>query len=66
MSGHGHPESADLVGLPAEYIRRTMMDFKSGARVEVNRMNTISKAMSNEEINRPRTFSELKPLPGPR
>src|ERR1700680_1230662 len=28
MSGHGHPESADLSGLPAEYIRRTMMDFK--------------------------------------
>ena len=50
MSGHGHPESADLSGLPAEYIRRTMMDFKSGVRVEVNRMNTIAKALSDEQI----------------
>ena len=56
MSGHGHPESADLSGLPAEYIRRTMMDFKSGVRVEVNRMNTISKALSNEEIQQAADF----------
>ena len=63
MSGTGHPESADLVGLPAEYIRRTMMDFKSGVRVEVNRMNTISKAMSNEEIQQAADFfSALKPV----
>ena len=56
MSGSGHPESADLSGLPAEYIRRTMMDFKSGIRVEVNRMNTISKVMSNEEIQQAADF----------
>ena len=63
MSGSGHPESADLVGLPAEYIRRTMMDFKSGIRVEVNRMNTISKAMSNEEIQQAADFfAALKPV----
>ena len=63
MSGSGHPESADLVGLPAEHIRRTMMDFKSGVRVEVNRMNTISKAMSNEEIQQAADFfSKLKPV----
>jgi cytochrome c553 len=62
MSGHGHPESADLSGLPAEYIRRTMMDFKSGVRVEVNRMNTISKGMTNEEIQQAADyFSALKP-----
>ena len=62
MSGSGHPESADLSGLPAEYIRRTMMDFKSGVRVEVNRMNTISKGMSNEEIQQAADyFAALKP-----
>jgi cytochrome c553 len=27
-----------------------MMDFKSGVRVEVNRMNTIAKALSDEQI----------------
>ena len=62
MSGLGHPESADLAGLPAEYLRRTMMDFKSGIRVEVNRMNTISKALSNEEIQQAADwFASLKP-----
>jgi len=62
MSGGGHPESADLSGLPAEYIRRTMMDFKSGVRVEVNRMNAISKGMSNEEIQQAAEFfAALKP-----
>ena len=40
MSGVGHPESADMSGLKAEYIRRQMADFKSGARKEPNRMNT--------------------------
>src|ERR1041385_6034806 len=32
MSGHGHPESATLAGLPVEYMMRQMADFKSGAR----------------------------------
>jgi cytochrome c553 len=62
MSGLGHPESSDLAGLPAEYFRRTMMEFKSGTRVEVNRMNTISKAMSEEEIRQAAEwFAQLKP-----
>src|SRR5215472_16047931 len=30
MAGHGQPESADLVGLPVEYIVRQMVDFKNG------------------------------------
>ena len=62
MSGLGHPESSDLAGLPAEYFRRTMMDFKSGVRLEVNRMNTISKVMSDEEIKQAAEwFASLKP-----
>ena len=32
MSGQGHPESADIAGMPAEYIIRQMNYFKSGAR----------------------------------
>ena len=50
MSGHGHQESADLAGLNAEYIGRTMNDFKNGTRVDPARMNAIAKAMSDEEI----------------
>jgi cytochrome c553 len=63
MTGNGHPESADLVGLPAEYLRRQMMDFRSGARLEVNRMNVIAKALSTEEIDQVSDwFSKLKPF----
>src|SRR5438874_8191377 len=32
MSGLGHPESADLAGLPTEYLLRQMADFKNGLR----------------------------------
>jgi cytochrome c553 len=64
MNGAGHPESSDLAGLSAEYLRRTMMDFKSGIRVEPGRMNTIAKAMTNEEINQSSEyFSRIKPAP---
>ena len=62
MSGAGHPESADMAGLPAEYIRRQMADFKSGVRKEPNRMNTISKALSDEEVRQASEwFAALKP-----
>lgn len=63
-SGHGHPESADIVGLPLEYIIRTMNDFKSGARIDPARMNGIAKAMSDEEIKQASEWAaSLKPGP---
>ncbi len=62
MSGVGHPESADMAGLKAEYIRRQMADFKSGARKEPNRMNTIGGAVSDDEIRQASEwFASLKP-----
>jgi cytochrome c553 len=62
MSGVGHPESADMSGMTAEYIRRQMMDFKSGARKEPNRMNTIASALSDEEVRQAgEWFATLKP-----
>jgi cytochrome c553 len=62
MSGNGHPESSDLAGLSKQYLIRTMMDFKSGVRVEPGRMNTIAKPMTNEEIEQAADyFSKLKP-----
>src|SRR5262245_30081357 len=62
MSGVGHPESADMAGLKAEYIRRQMVDFKSGARKEPNRMNTIAGALSDEEVRQAAEwFATLKP-----
>jgi cytochrome c553 len=62
MSGVGHPESADMAGLSAEYIQRQMADFKSGKRKEPNRMNTIAGALSDEEIRQAAEwFASLKP-----
>ena len=62
MSGVGHPESADMTGFTAEYIRRQMVDFKSGARKEPNRMNTIAAALSDDEIRQSSEwFAKLKP-----
>jgi cytochrome c553 len=63
-SGHGHPESADIVGLPLEYLIRTMSDFKSGTRIDPARMNAIAKAMSDEEIKQASEWAaSLKPGP---
>jgi cytochrome c553 len=62
MSGHGHQESADLAGLSAEYIVRTMGDFKSGTRIDPARMNAIAKAMSDDEVRQAAEyFAALKP-----
>lgn len=50
MSGQGHPESADIAGMPAEYIIRQMKYFKSGARKEEGRMGPIARAVSDEDV----------------
>jgi cytochrome c553 len=62
MSGHGHQESADLAGLPADYIVRQMADFKSGTRIDPARMNAIAKAMTDEDVKQAADwFASLKP-----
>lgn len=50
MSGQGHPESADMAGMPADYIIRQMEYFKSGARKDPARMNIIAKATPDENF----------------
>jgi cytochrome c553 len=62
MSGQGHPESADIAGLPAEYLIRQMSYFKSGARKDDSRMGPIAKAASDEDVRRSAEyFAALKP-----
>ena len=39
-----------MAGLPLEYFIRQMNDFKSGARREVNRMEPIARALSDEDV----------------
>jgi cytochrome c553 len=64
LSGMGHPESADLAGLPVNYILTQMNDFKSGARKDPARMNGIAAATTPDEWQQAaQWFSALKPLP---
>ena len=64
MSGQGHPESADIAGLPAEYLVRQMRYFKSGARKDDTRMGPIAKVTSDEEWRQAAEyFAALKPIP---
>jgi cytochrome c553 len=62
MSGLGHPESANLAGLPAAYIDAQMEDFRSGARIDPARMNVIARAISVEDARAASEyFASLKP-----
>ena len=64
MSGQGHPESADIAGMPAEYIIRQMNYFKSGARKEEARMGPIARAVSDEDVRQAAEyFASIKPAP---
>ena len=64
MSGQGHPESADIAGMPAEYIIRQMNYFKSGARKEEARMGPIARAVSDEDVRQAAEyFAAIKPSP---
>jgi cytochrome c553 len=64
MSGQGHPESADIAHLSVEYFLRQMRDFKSGARREVNRMEPIARALSDEDARlAAEYYAALEPAP---
>jgi cytochrome c553 len=71
MSGHGHPESATLAGLPVEYMIRQMNDFKSGVRKDpvvheasqrAARMNNIAAGLPEDDMRKAvEWFASLKP-----
>jgi cytochrome c553 len=62
MKGQGHPESADLAGMPVEYLVRQMADFRNGTRIDPARMNAIAKTTSDEDSRRAAEwFASLKP-----
>lgn len=64
MSGQGHPESADIAGLPAEYIVRQMKYFKSGTRKDEDRMGPIARNVSDEDVrSAAEYFAAVKPMP---
>jgi cytochrome c553 len=64
MSGQGHPESADIAGMPAEYIIRQMNYFKTGVRKEEGRMGPIARAVPDEDVRQAAEyFAAMKPAP---
>ena len=62
MSGQGHSESADLAGMPAEYLIRQMAYYKSGVRKDDARMGPLAKTTSDEDVRQASEyFAALKP-----
>lgn len=63
MSGQGHPESADIAGMPVDYLVRQMGDFKTGVRKDPDRMGPIAKATSDEDVRAAAEyFAAIKPI----
>jgi cytochrome c553 len=64
MSGQGHPESADLAGMPSEYLIRQMAYYKAGTRQDNARMGPIAKTTSDEDVRQAAEyFAALTPHP---
>lgn len=62
-SGMGHPQSANLAGLPVQYFLDQIADFKSGAR-KAPPMDGIAKGLSDEDAKAAAEwFASLKPSP---
>ena len=62
MSGQGHPESADIAGMPAEYLIRQMAYYKAGTRKDDARMGPIAQAASDDDVRQAAEyFAALKP-----
>jgi len=64
-SGSGHPESANLTGLTADYIRTQLNDFRQGLRTDPrHRMSEIAKGMTEQEVKEAAAyFASQKPRP---
>ncbi len=60
-SGLGHPESANLAGMPAAYIVRQLADFKAGNRMG-EAMNDMARNITDDDARQAAEwFAALKP-----
>jgi cytochrome c553 len=60
-SGLGHPESANIAGVSAEYIQRQLADFEAGRRMG-EAMNDMTRNLSDEDARQASEwFAALKP-----
>jgi cytochrome c553 len=63
-TGMGHPESAIVTGFSVSYFMRQIEDMRNGDRKTGGIMDTISKAMSEEDARQAAEyFAGLKPFP---
>ncbi|QJQ11554.1 c-type cytochrome [Pseudomonas putida] len=49
-SGLGHPESANLSGLPQAYLERQLAEYKDRSRFEPSPMHVMAAAMSEQDM----------------
>jgi len=66
-TGDGHPESAGIAGLPANYIVRQLKEFANGGRVgpRTGAMASISAALKEEDAKEAAAyFAARAPRPG--
>jgi cytochrome c553 len=62
-SGSGHPQSANLAGLPVGYFLQQLADFKSGVRKD-GLMNPFARDLSDDEVQQAAAwFASLAPRP---
>ena len=63
-NGLGHPQSANLAGLPAAYFVQQMRDFKSGVRKLSGIMTSIAEAATDADVEATADyFASLEPQP---
>jgi len=67
-SGRGHPESANIAGLPAGYIEEQLAQFRDGSRTSSiasrSIMNSFAKALTDDEVKPAAAyFAAIKPAP---
>ncbi|MGL4231908.1 MAG: c-type cytochrome [Casimicrobium sp.] len=62
-SGQGHPESGHIAGLPVNYFKRQIDDFRNGRRNDPVWMNKMSVALSDADVQAAAEwFSKVKPI----
>jgi cytochrome c553 len=62
-SGSGHPESADLNGLTADYLLTQIHDFQQGLRTDPrHRMSEIAKGMTEEDAKEAAAYFASMPV----
>jgi cytochrome c553 len=62
-SGQGHPESGHISGLPVNYFKRQISDYRDGLRTDPVWMTKMSAALTDADVDAAaQWFSKVKPI----